>query len=115
MRVLPTDDLNLIHGRSAEIQHLSGYLELRGLNTFLTGRSGLKSKTDHATAAMKMSESNRIEIIQTTRKSDRKVIFYRFGFFTIRVLPRSGHSNLSRLATLLILVLISSVFVSKTG
>jgi hypothetical protein len=54
-------------------------------------------KSDFVIDTLKITGTEGSEEVKVKTEMKRKVIFYHFGFFTIRVLPRSGHTSLLRL------------------
>jgi len=99
MRVLIADDLDMIRDRFLEMPGIPQQVSKVSLytNSIDTPEGQKELKPNPACGDMKMPGSNGVEILPATRKSNRNVIFFHLGFFTIRVLPRKGYTSLLRL------------------
>jgi hypothetical protein len=99
MSVLIANNLNLIHDRFLEMSGIPQQVPKVSLcaKSIDTHEGQQKLKPYPACGDMKMPGLNGVEILPATRKSNRNVIFFHLGFFTIRVLPRKSYASLFRL------------------
>jgi len=99
MRVSKAHDLDLIHNRFGEILNIPQQVETVSPNTYTAefNETHIKLKPNPSVDDMKMTGSKEVEVSQTNRKPNKNVIFIHLGFFTIRMLPRKGHTSLLRL------------------
>jgi hypothetical protein len=99
MGVLVANDMELIRDRFLEMPGIPQQVSKVSLCTksIDTPEGQQKLKPNPACGDMKMPGSNGVEILPATRKSNRNVIFFHLGFFTIRVLPRKDYTSLLRL------------------
>lgn len=99
MRELRLHNSDSSINRFWEIGIIQQQVEIVGSNINSSDISGiqLKVKPNLPISAIKISGLTEGEVLQANRKSNRNVIFFHLGFFTIRVLPKKSKLNLLRL------------------
>ena len=92
--VLIADDPKLISGCVKEKLRSFGPSGLTGRNTFCTDNNEATPKSDFVMDTVKITGLEEIEEVKAKTKMKRKVIFYRFGLFTIKVIPGKHRTSL---------------------